>query len=299
MKKAVLSFIVISVLICESVVAQLKVDMVAPGKTATGITTVHGDHIALYNPSTKDKHRLILMIEGTGAAAKSCFTIDSCFAEMGYHVISIDYENNVIATACSHSKDSGCFTDYRQEIICGTPVSDKVQVDSVNSIVNRFTKLLLYLTKHDPDGKWDRFLKNGSPDWKQVIAAGHSQGAGHAAFLGKKYQLAGVLIFSGPQDYLVQLKEPAPWQAAKGKTNIRKYISFLHVKDPFNFNYQVANINAMIHRSATDTVMVVPGKEPRRHSQIFVNNIETKSPHGSTLRTEFLPVWATMLKETN
>lgn len=299
MYKSALPFIIISIFLCKSTIAQLKTDLIVPGETATGIVTVHGDHIALYNPSVKDKHRLILMIQGTGARAKSCFTIDSCFAQMGYHVISIDYKNSVIATACSHSKDSGCFTNYRQEIICGTPVSDKVQVDSANSIVNRFTKLLLYLTKYDPAGKWDYFLKNGSPSWKQIITAGHSQGAGHAAFLGKKYRLAGVLIFSGPQDYLVQFKEPAPWQAVKGRTDIRKYISFLHVKDPFNFNYQVANINAIIHRAATDTVMVVPNKEPHSHSQIFVNSIETKSPHGSTLRTEFLPVWATMLKEIN
>lgn len=299
MNKSTLAFIIILILICKSTIAQLKADLIAPSKTATGIVTVHGDHIALYNPSTKDKHRLILMIQGTGATAKSCFTIDSCFAQMGYHVISIDYKNSVIATACSHSKNSGCFTDYRQEIIFGTPASDKVQVDSVNGIVNRFTKLLLYLTKHDPAGKWGYFLKNGSPVWKQIVTAGHSQGAGHAAFLGKKYKLAGVLIFSGPQDYLVQFKEPAPWQAAKGKTNIRKYISFLHVKDPFNFNYQVANINAIIHRSVMDTVMVVPNKEPNNHSQIFVNSIETKNPHGSTLRTEFLPVWTTMLKEIN
>ena len=142
------------------------------------------------------------MIVGTGAHATDSRAMDSVFASWGYHVISLDYENNVITTVCSPSEDSTCFDRYRKEIITGAAVSEKVQVDSTNSLLNRFNYLLRYLVRKDAAGKWNEFFANGKPVWNKIITAGHSQGAGHAAYLGKMFQLDRVLMFSGPQDYL-------------------------------------------------------------------------------------------------
>lgn len=277
--------------------AQVQVRLIPPAGTGIGISTVHGPHIALYDPAVPSRHKLLLMMEGTGATAMSCRTFDSCFASMGYHVISLDYLNNVITTVCSSSTDSSCFDGFRQEIIFGSPVSSKVEVDSINCIVSRLSKLLHYLAENDKAGRWDEFISGGAPRWDKIIAAGHSQGAGHAAYLGKSFRLAGVLMFSGPQDYLEYFHQPAPWQSKKGLTASSRYYAFLHLKDPFHYNYQVANNARLIQCSPTDTVMVSPNMPFRSNRHILVNNIETGNPHGSTLQQEFIPVWKYMVEK--
>ena len=173
------------------------------------------------------------MIEGTGDLATRMRPIDSCFAMMGFHVISIDYPNNVVSTTCSNSTDSSCFDDFRQEINFGTPVSAVVQVDSANSIVNRLSKLLVYLAKQDPAGGWAAFLKGNQPRWDKIVIAGHSQGAGHAAYLGKCFKLAGVLMFSGPQDYLKVFHHPARWQYLKELAVSRNHLAISTIRITF------------------------------------------------------------------
>ena len=283
--------------LCTGIRAQLKVQFISPDATDGGITVVHGPHIALYDPAAPSRHQLLLMIAGTGGAAVYTRRFDSCFAAMGFHVISIDYPNNVISTTCSNSKDSSCFDDFRQEINFGTPVSSVVSVDSTNSIVNRFTRLLVYLAGHDPAGGWDDYLSGGQPRWERIVVGGHSQGAGHAAYLGKCFPLAGVLMFSGPQDYLQVFKHPAPWQYRKGLTPANRQFAFLHVHDPYNVQFQAADVAAVTGFRATDTTMVIPGEPVHSTCHILVNNMETKDPHGSTLNPVFVPVWSYMVKD--
>jgi hypothetical protein len=278
-----------------STIAQVKVRLISPDATDSRITTVHGPHIALYDAAAASRHQLVLMIEGTGDLATRMRPIDSCFATMGFHVISIDYPNNVISTTCSNSTDSNCFDEFRQEINFGTPVSAVVQVDSANSIVNRFARLLVYLASHDPGGSWSEYLQGNQPRWDKIIVAGHSQGAGHAAYLGKCFKLAGVLMFSGPQDYLKVFNHPAPWQYKKGLTPSARQFAFLHVNDPYNIQFQTSDIAAVTGYPATDTTMVYPGQPVHSTHHILVNNIATRDPHGSTLNPVFVRVWSYMV----
>ena len=97
--------------------AQVRIIPVNPASTGSGIQTIHGDHFAFVSRSAPSKHRLLFMIGGTGASARDFLSFDSTIAALGYHVISIDYSNNVITTTCSDSRDSGCFNDFRQEIV--------------------------------------------------------------------------------------------------------------------------------------------------------------------------------------
>ncbi|HQT91937.1 MAG TPA: hypothetical protein PL001_07905, partial [Candidatus Kryptobacter bacterium] len=201
-----------------SLYARVKVLDIEPGLTDPAIESVHGPNRALYDPQVPSRHRLYLFITGTGGSAAGSQRMDSIFATWGYHAISIDYEDNVIAVACAHSLDSTSFGRYRDAIVTGAPVSDKIKVDTANSILNRFQKLLVYLVKHDPKGGWSQFVKNGEPAWSRIIVAGHSQGTGHAAYIGKMFRVDRVFMFSGPQDYMDNLHRPAPWQAMKSAT---------------------------------------------------------------------------------
>jgi pimeloyl-ACP methyl ester carboxylesterase len=274
-----------------TVSAQVKLLQVRPQMTDTGIAEIHGPHIALYDSTADARPELVFMIEGTGARALGCRKFDSCFARMGYHVISIDYPNDVITTVCSDSPDSACFDGFRQEIVFGTPVSGKVAVDSVNCIVNRLARLLGWLVEHDPQGGWGAYLEDGRPRWDRIVVAGHSQGAGHAAYLGKSYALAGVIMLSGPQDYLKVFNRVAPWQSQQGQTPASRQFAFLNLQDPFNYSFQVADVAAVTGFSAKDTTMVLAGEPVTGDRHIFVNDLDTKDHHGSTMNEVFVPVW--------
>lgn len=275
--------------------AQVKVLRVEPGQTYPAIETVHGPHIALYDPHAASRHRLFLFIVGTGGEATGSVSIDRVFAKWGYHAISLDYEDNVIAVACAHSLDPTAFGRYRQAIVTGAPVSDKVKVSPANSILNRFQKLLVYLVKHDPQGGWGQFVTNGQPVWSRIIVAGHSQGSGHAAYIGKRFNVDRVLMFSGPQDYMDDLHKPAPWQAGVSATSPSRFFAFLAEKDPFNVHHQIANCAELMRLTKPETQMVKPGAAIPGDCHILINDIPTKSPHGSTLFLQFTNVWKYMV----
>ena len=215
-----------------------------------------------------------------------------------YHAISIDYENNVIAVSCAHSLNPATFGRYHAAIITGAPVSAKVKVSAANSILNRFQKLLIYLVKHDPRGGWGQFVKNDRPAWPHIIVAGHSQGSGHAAYIGKLFRVDRVLMFSGPQDYMDNLHRPARWLLRKSATPPSRFFAFLALKDPFNVRHQIANCMVLMHLSKPATLMVKPGEVIHGNHPILINNIPTKNPHGSTLLPQFKSIWKYMATAT-
>ena len=274
--------------------AEVKVLRVEPSQTDPSIETVHGPSIALYDPQAAPRHRLFFLLVGTGGKATNSQRIDSAFASWGYHAISLDYENNVIAVSSAHSLDPTSFGRYRKEIVTGAPVSAKVTVNRANSILNRFRKMLLYLAKHDPKGGWGQFIKHGQPVWNRIVVAGHSQGSGHAAYIGKLFKVDRVLMFSGPQDYMDDLHKPAPWQARKSATPPSRFFAFLNLKDPFNVHHQIANCMALMKLSKPETLMVKPGEVIRGTNHILIDDIPTKQHHGSTLFPEFENVWKYM-----
>jgi hypothetical protein len=279
---------------CVNLHAQVKVLRVAPEQTDADVATVHGPHIAAYDPQATSNHRLFVFLVGTGAKAENSLTIDSAFASWGYHAVSLDYENTVMAASCAHSTDIACFDDYREAIVTGAQVSAKISVNRANSILNRLQKLLVYLVQHDPKGGWGEFVADGQPDWSRIVIAGHSQGSGHAAYIGKMFRVDRVLMFSGPQDYLDGFDKPAPWQARASATPPSRYFAFLNMNDPFNVHHQIANCAVLMDLKNPETLMVDAGKEIRGDDQIVMNDLTT-GPHGSTLLPRFENVWKYMV----
>jgi hypothetical protein len=275
--------------------AQTRVLRIPPSATDPAIATVHGPNVAVYDPQAPHRHRLLLFLPGTGVRAASSLPLDRAFARWGYHAISLDYENNVIAVTCAHSKDKDCFGRYRRAIVTGAAVSKKIKVDPTNSILNRFQKLLVYLAKHDSNGGWSQFLNQGEPRWSHIIVAGHSQGAGHAPYIAKLYRVDRVLIFSGPQDYLDNLHQPAPWLAQTSATPPSRFFAFLNLKDPFNVHHQIANCKVLMEGIHPRPIMVKPGETIQGYHHILINNIPTKQHHSSTLFPVFKNVWKYMV----
>lgn len=265
---------------------QLEVD---PAATGSHIVKIHTNHVALYNNAAKTNKKLVLMIPGTGASAFSNMDIQKSLRDMGFHVIGLDYSNKVITTACTDSSDPTCFDHFRQEIVFGTSVSDKTVVDSANSIYNRFYQLLVYLNKNDPGGEWGQYLSGNRIKWNNVIVTGHSQGAGHAAYLAKHFKVARAVMLSGPQDYFSKLDKPAAWLSDRGKTPKSRLYAFLHKEDPFNCSWQLAG-NVKLRKNAVDTASVYPDS-PVHRRHILLTDLDTKAPHGASLLPVFGNVW--------
>jgi pimeloyl-ACP methyl ester carboxylesterase len=267
--------------------AQEKVLRIDAPQTDPAIESVEGPQLAIYNPQVPSNHRLFLFFVGTDGKPERSLNLESAFADWGYHAIALDYENHVVTVVCAHSTDSACFDHYREANITGAPVSDKITVSRDNSILNRLNKMLAYLVRQDPEGGWGEFFADGQPVWSRIVVAGHSQGAGHAAYLGKMFPVDAVLMFSGPQDYLADLDMPAPWLARPGATPQSRYFAFLNVADPYNVHYQIANCSVLMGVAHPATPLIQPGDAIKGDAQIFLNDADPQNAHGTTLLPEF------------
>ena len=277
--------------LCAPAHAQDKLLRIDPPQTDAAIESVHGPHLALYDPAVPSNHRLLLYFVGTGVHTEDSLTMDRSFVRLGYHVIALDYDNTVVAASCVHSSSSSCFDSYRAAIVSGTPGSDKIRVDPANSILNRFEKLLAYLAKEDAGGKWNEFFADEKPAWNHIVLAGHSQGSGHAAYIAKLYAVDKVLMFSGPQDYLSDLDKPAPWESRPSATPPSRFYAFLNTNDPFNESHQLASCEALMHLAKAQPYKVEPAQSITGAHQILVTDADSKHAHNSTVSPQFENVW--------
>jgi len=86
-------------------------------------------------------------------------------------------------------------------------------VDANNSMTARLGFLLRYLDNTSPDEGWDQLYDNSAnpsfptPIWEKLEFMGHSQGAGHAAYLAQTKPIQGAIMVSGPQDECINCPE--------------------------------------------------------------------------------------------
>src|SRR6266849_6682695 len=133
--------------------------------------------------------------------------------------------------ACARDPDPACSANFRQRRLFGDPTPSSADDQPAESIVNRLTKLLQYLERSHPDEGWGSYLANGVPDWQRIAVAGHSQGAGMAAFLAKRTPVARVVLLSGPVDFVWPSREPAPWLTAPSATPSERWYGLYHGKE--------------------------------------------------------------------
>ena len=179
---------------------------------------------------------LHVFLPGTGSAPSCCTDLLASSAAAGFHTLGLSYQwcsKPVAATAawCDQHAPSDCGCQGRVHVaVCeGGAVPGLVDVSAASSIVSRVGAALVYLHAHWPEEGWSRYLVtaaaaaaggragggarlNGGGGgggggvgsaiaWDKIVLSGHSQGAGHAAWLAKlRYSVAGVVPISGPED---------------------------------------------------------------------------------------------------
>lgn len=207
---------------------------IAPKVTDPAITTGLSNHFVSVQSGGTLKNTLYVFLPGTYRNPTNSRATTEKAASLGYHAIGLMYDNRVAGNPlCSKTGDITCHSRARHEVIDGVDRHPSVDVNTANSLVNRLTKLLIYLNKTRPTQGWGQYLVNGSPNWSKIIVSGHSQGAAVAGVLGRHYPVKKVIMIS-MIDYLDNGKIP-DWVSSQ--TNKSKYYAITHTLDelvPFN-----------------------------------------------------------------
>lgn len=206
---------------------------VAPAVTSSAINIALSPHIVINpDPAVTQKGRLFVMLPGTGGIPRNQRLILRTGAARGYHAVGLTYPNDqAITDLCGNSPVDDCTGLARREVLTGEDTSPLVAVDAGNSIKARLTALLTYLAATYPNEGWGQFLAASRPDWSRITLAGHSQGAGHAAYAAKLYGLDRTVMFSSPGDTGAAPGALAPWLSLPNVTPVSRQYGFTHTAD--------------------------------------------------------------------
>lgn len=189
---------------------------VETGLPATG-ANAENDHYAL-RPTGAARGQLLLFFNGSGGSPRGVIaspttSFYSVARAQGLHVLGLSYRSDdAVGTLCATATDrDACFLATRTTLLTGdyqTGAAPSLRaIARHEGVYVRALAALVALSRRDPSGGWDAFFDpamiatpQASIRWSRVIAAGHSQGGGHAALLGRRHALARVIALASPCD---------------------------------------------------------------------------------------------------
>lgn len=211
--------------------ASVTLQSVAPSTTQAGIDPSYDARHYFSAPVVTSKNKLFVFLAGTGGVPSLYQDILREGAVRGYHVIGLTYVDGTEVNAyCATASDPACWGNVRSEIIYGNGASNLLTVSPANSIQGRLSALLNYLSTAYPADNWSQFVSGGAPAWPKIVFGGHSQGAGHAAYLAKGQNLAGVCAFDSPDDGNLSAG-PASWLSQPNVTSTNALYGFTNQDD--------------------------------------------------------------------
>lgn len=202
---------------CGSVMAQgLSVEALPPSVTDPEIRSGDPDHRHLAAAGSATG-RLFLFLPGATAQPSDYVDVLRNAAAGGDDALGLSYVNDArIFVVCGSDPDPDCQESFRIEVLFGESRSPHVDVGPADSISNRLVKVLQHLG-------WTNYLDGDEPRWSSIAVAGHSQGSGHAAMIGRFFETERVIMVAGA--------EPAPWTLEPRMTPPARSWGFGHVDD--------------------------------------------------------------------
>ena len=169
--------------------------------------------VMVYIPGTTDRPELSSCLLKSVAETLDYPTIGISYA---YLSSGDTFRNGKCAGLPSIEEQVECLDEQHKDAIYGGDYGAThfkedgsafwVEVDPSNSLTARISKLLMYLDNANPDNGWGSLVTmDGEPNWPRIALMGHSQGAGHVAYLGNTETILGGVMISGPQDECVRL----------------------------------------------------------------------------------------------
>lgn len=213
------------------------IECVKPSATDPAIQRFDSRHYVLFNADTGPNANLLVFLPGTHGTPPGPVRFLKAAADAGYRVISLDYNDEpAVNVYCPRRPDPQCTEKFRRMRIYGdgTALSPRIDNTPAESIINRLVKLLQYLDRQDPQQKWGDYLQDGAPDWERIALAGQSQGAGMAAFIAQRHEVARVILFSSPWDFTLtdgNVRQLARWVSAPGKTPPERWYGGYHERE--------------------------------------------------------------------
>ncbi len=300
--KAILTLLLFSLLTLSAFTQSCSPDSLVQRQVKARITDAaiafeFQNHHVYYNPDCTPNDKLLLHLVGTFDNPASTTYFPSLAAHHGYKAISLKYPNLISGTsACTNSTDPDCHWKYHQEVLFGTDTSGTVTVDSTNSIVNRITKLLIYLHANYPSENWDAYLTaSNTVKWESVVVSGHSQGGGHMAFLAKYRKVDRVIAFASPNEYSTHFSAPATWVSLPSATADSNYYAFGNRFDEVvDFSKQYAVWKGLNMHTPIDSFNVEGQRCPYNNARILFTD-DTSSTgiarnHNSVVIDNWTPV---------
>ncbi|WP_395747608.1 BPSS1187 family protein [Prosthecobacter sp.] len=268
----------------------------------------------------QDRHELLLWLTGTGGQGHDAQGFSKLAADLGYHVVTLMFPNDLPASACARDSNPKGFEDLRMAIIQGGHATyqdgrKELTITRTECIESRLIKALQFLQEKRPRENWAQFLKaDGSIHWEAIAVAGQSQGGGHAALIGIKHRVARVLCFGAPKDYNQKLNAPAAWYGLESATPKDRFFAFNHHQDPKGCTPEqlLINLKALGLAASVPPAEVDSEALPFHHARILytsypavtitgVDSEGARTAHGSAILTKhaerWKQVWTYMLTE--
>lgn len=289
--------VTIGITVCAQVRAEVVEHVIAPKATDSMITTAFEDHYAVVNTSAAPEGDLFVFMPGSRGKPADTRLIFQQAATLGFRAIGLMYPNAFpLYSLCSAANpDPNCHEKVRREIVTGVDASELIAVSRADSIESRLRKLLQHLAATYPTEGWDAWLVAGEPNWRRIRLAGWSQGGGHAAFIGKSRELAGVIGFSSPQDWDLRLNRPAPWIGAPGATPASRHYGFSHMQDATAPWTQVETIWSVLGMASLGSLVLVDDTAPpyagshQLRSNLPLPPIDGSRFHSMTVVDQYTP----------
>jgi hypothetical protein len=204
-----------------------NVRSITPQVTSSSISSGAANHVVV--PTGSGNGKLLVFLPGSGASPQGYDDILEAAATGGYRAIGLTYNNAAPASTKCIRKPS-CFGPLHQRVFNGTGSSSVSRVSPADGVAHRLASLLGYLSARYPAEGWSAYLNNGATRWSSVVIAGHSQGAGEAAYIASIRKVAGVLLFAGVVDG--NGSNPlATWLSDPHVTPSTRYAALTNTKD--------------------------------------------------------------------
>lgn len=187
------------------------------GSPATGPQTRHNNtnNLIVYLPGTTDYPALSsCLLQSVALSGKPTIGLTYAYLDRG------DTDRNNECAALPSVEDTvECLATQHEDAIYGGDYGATVgntnkplwqEIDVRDSILGRLGILLQHLDEMYPKEGWSEYFHRDNdsslipnPILEQIIFIGHSQGAGHAAYLAQTKAMHGAVLLSGPQDECV------------------------------------------------------------------------------------------------
>ena len=217
------------------------VHYVRPAEADPNVQHYLRDNIALFRRDlVTDRSPLVVYLPGTFGAPDRAKMLLGTIAGQGYRVLGLMYDN-VPSTGptCHRNPDPTCASRFRARRAFAEPVTTDNDDPPNETVVARLAATLRYLDARYPGERWGSYLDaTGQPIWQRIVVAGHSQGAGIAAFIAKRFAVARVVLLSSPWDHYHAIVDGqdrsvlSPWLRQQSATPPDRWYGLFHASEP-------------------------------------------------------------------